>query len=157
LHHLNTGVPHAVAFVDSLESIDVDHWGSAIRHHAHFQPRGANANFVKVLEPGHIALRTFEFGVEAETLACGTGSAAAAILSCLCHDWAPEFSAGDRPVLVDVRGDETLRVWFVSHEKRGIIDVCFETRARALCEGELLPELIGELRDACREAIDSGP
>jgi len=84
---LDTGVPHAVAYVEDLEGLDVGRWGPGIRYHATFQPRGVNANFVQVRGVGHIAVRTYEFGVEAETLACGTGSAAAAILTCLRYNW----------------------------------------------------------------------
>ena len=142
---IDTGVPHAIAFVDSLEHLDVNHWGPGIRSHPEFQPRGANANFVQVLDVGRIAVRTFEFGVEAETLACGTGSAAAAIISCLRHDWPLPYRDGAEPIEVEVRGGETLLIWFVRREDGSIGDVCLETRARAVFDGELRPELATEL------------
>ncbi len=75
----DTGVPHAVAFVDELEGIPVEHWGRAIRYHRHFAPGGANADFVRVVDEHTIMVRTYERGVEAETLACGTGAVAAAL------------------------------------------------------------------------------
>ncbi len=75
---VNTGVPHAVLFVEDLEQISVALQGKAIRFHPHFTPGGVNVNFAKVMENGKVALRTYERGVEAETLACGTGAAAAA-------------------------------------------------------------------------------
>ena len=143
---LDTGVPHAVTFVDSLEHLDVYHWGPGIRYHERFQPGGINANFVKVLSEGHIAIRTYEFGVEDETLACGTGSAASAIITCLRHGWPARYGTGDEPVLVDVRGGETLRIWFTSHEDGRITDVCLETRARAVYDGAVRSEYMAELR-----------
>lgn len=79
VHYALVGVPHAVVFVDDLDNFPVDRIGALVRHHAVF-PRGANANFVSVKDG--IAMRTFERGVEAETLACGTGSVAVATI---CH------------------------------------------------------------------------
>ena len=140
LDTLIAGVPHAVAYVQDLEDTDVHWWGKLIRWHPAFQPRGINANFVKILEEGHLAIRTFEFGVEAETLACGTGSAASAIASSLRMNWADEFLRGDRPVMVDVRGQETVKVWFICDGADRIVrDVCLETRVVAVYEGEVHP------------------
>jgi diaminopimelate epimerase len=76
---IDTGVPHAVIFTDSLEQINVNELGLKIRHHPNFDPDGTNVNFAKVLGDDRIAIRSFERGVEKETLACGTGAAAAAI------------------------------------------------------------------------------
>lgn len=105
LHSVNTGVPHVVAFVDDLAGTDVVGLGRAIRHHQRFAPKGTNANFVEVLAPGHIAIRTYERGVEDETLACGTGMVASALLH--------HLRSGDpSPVKVDVRGGETLEIGF---------------------------------------------
>ena len=72
-----------MTYVDDVERAgDTARWGPALRyHHARSSPRGVNANFVQVLGEGRLAVRTWEFGVEGETLACGTGSAAAAILA----------------------------------------------------------------------------
>jgi diaminopimelate epimerase len=78
---VNTGVPHAVIFVDDLDEIAVGKWGRQIRSHPCFAPHGVNVNFVSVSEEGKVALRTYERGVEAETLACGTGAAAAAFVA----------------------------------------------------------------------------
>jgi diaminopimelate epimerase len=102
---LNTGVPHAVFFVDDLEAVPVIAWGRQVRHHAAFAPRGTNANFVKVLGPSRISVRTYERGVEDETLACGTGvtaSAAVAVLSGKCK----------QPVEVETRSGAVLTVDF---------------------------------------------
>ncbi len=78
-HYINTGVPHAVVFVDDVDSISVEEEGREIRWHPMFQPKGVNANFVSELPSGCLKMRTFERGVERETLACGTGAAAVAV------------------------------------------------------------------------------
>ncbi|MDV0443835.1 diaminopimelate epimerase [Methanorbis rubei] len=76
----NTGVPHAVIFVDDVEAVDLEAVAPKIRHHALF-PKGTNVNFVQVIGPSSITIRTFERGVEGETLSCGTGSTASALLA----------------------------------------------------------------------------
>ncbi len=102
---LNTGVPHAVAFVDDLEAVDVAKDGAALRYHSAFAPKGTNANFAQILGPSRISIRTYERGVEGETLACGTGVCAAAILH--------HLRTGDpAPISVKVRGGDTLHVGF---------------------------------------------
>ena len=79
--YIDTGVPHVVAFVGDLEKLDVARLGPIIRHHAAFQPRGVNVNFAMRTGPAQFRVRTYERGVEAETLACGTGSVAVALMS----------------------------------------------------------------------------
>ena len=100
---LNTGVPHVVIFVEGLGKIEVFETGKAIRHHAHFQPFGTNVNFVEVKSKKEIAVRTYERGVENETLACGTGSTAAAVVSVL-------KGYAEPPVHVLTKGGEKLRI-----------------------------------------------
>ncbi len=78
---VNTGVEHAVVRVDDLAGVDVQGLGHGIRYHELFAPAGTNANFVKVEADGTLSLRTYERGVEAETLACGTGAVAAALVA----------------------------------------------------------------------------
>lgn len=80
---LNTGVPHAVFFVDALDTISVKKRGREIRFHPDFSPEGTNVNFVEKLSGNKIAIRTYERGVEDETLACGTGAAASAVAASL--------------------------------------------------------------------------
>jgi diaminopimelate epimerase len=80
---VDTGVPHAVVTVTDVDGVDVDGLGRKIRNHAAFGAEGANVNFIAVAGKDTIRLRTFERGVEAETLACGTGSVAAAVTSFL--------------------------------------------------------------------------
>jgi len=78
---VNSGVPHVVMPVDDLDGEDVARHGSAIRHHKNFAPKGTNANFIKVTGPSSLRIRTYERGVEAETLACGTGIVAAGLIA----------------------------------------------------------------------------
>ncbi len=87
---INTGVPHAVVFVEGLDKIDAGKIGSEIRYHDEFKPKGANADFVEIIDNNNINIRTYERGVEGETLACGTGAVASAIIAChvlrtMCH------------------------------------------------------------------------
>jgi diaminopimelate epimerase len=79
VHRVNTGVPHAVLEVDDLADVDVRQLGRAIREHRAFVPEGVNADFVAVRDAHALDLRTYERGVEDETLACGTGAVAAAV------------------------------------------------------------------------------
>lgn len=81
VHHINTGVPHAIWFTSELDNFPVDAVGRAVRTHPFFSPSGTNVDFVQVMESGGIRVRTYERGVEAETLACGTGAVASAIVS----------------------------------------------------------------------------
>jgi diaminopimelate epimerase len=105
IHSLNTGVPHAVLFVPDADQAMVMQLGPEIRRHTHFGPRGTNVNFVQVLGPNHIRVRTFERGVESETLACGTGVSASAMITARVH----KFTS---PVKVQVQGGDTLEVSF---------------------------------------------
>ena len=105
IHSLNTGVPHAVMFVADADKAMVLEQGAEIRRHAHFAPRGTNVNFVQVIGKNHIRVRTFERGVEGETLACGTGVSAAAMISARVHGFAS-------PVKVQVQGGDQLEVSF---------------------------------------------
>lgn len=78
---VNSGVPHVVVRVADLDAVDVARTGAAIRYHADFAPKGTNANFIAVTGPQSLRVRTYERGVEAETLACGTGIAASALVA----------------------------------------------------------------------------
>lgn len=129
---VNTGVPHAVVAVEDLEAIDVARLGGEIRRHPRFGPRGTNANFVQVRAPGRIAVRTFERGVEGETLACGTGATAAALVMAASHGWGS-------PVEVLTRGGESLTVHF-RRSGAGFDEVVQEGMARLIFTGVLCEE-----------------
>ncbi|MGC9324048.1 MAG: diaminopimelate epimerase [Desulfomonilia bacterium] len=81
VHFINTGVPHTVYYTDHLPSLQINELGRSIRHHPRFAPAGTNVDFVQVENSHHIRVRTYERGVEAETLACGTGAVASALMS----------------------------------------------------------------------------
>ena len=105
VHFLNTGVPHAVVFREDLPGTDVRKLGAGLRYHSHFAPKGTNANFANIRPDGSLVIRTYERGVEDETLACGTGVVASALIHHLLHQ-APA------PILVKVKGGDTLAVGF---------------------------------------------
>lgn len=81
VHSLDTGVPHVVSFVSDVEKIDLATLGSFFRHHPIFLPRGTNVNFAEIQSDGSIRVRTYERGLEGESLACGTGAAAVAFIA----------------------------------------------------------------------------
>ena len=111
IHSLNTGVPHAVLFVPDVDQAMVQDLGREIRRHPHFAPKGTNVNFVQLLGPGSIRVRTYERGVEGETLACGTGVTASALIAARLH----HFSS---PVKVQVQGGDELEVSFQQEQRR---------------------------------------
>ncbi len=82
-HYVDTGSPHAVIYTaqGELDRIDVYAEGRAVRHRTDLFPEGTNVNFLEITSPDSISVRTFERGVEDETLACGTGAVAAALMS----------------------------------------------------------------------------
>ena len=132
LHFINTGVPHAVQFVDQAASVAVKDLGNKIRFHAQFQPAGTNANFVQVVDRKHIKVRTYERGVEDETLACGTGAVASALIAAK-----KGFVAS--PVEVQTSGGEILKIYFQARGD-GFDRVFLEGDARVVYEGELWDE-----------------
>ena len=105
VHFVNSGVPHVVIPVAGIEDADVRGEGAAIRYHKMFSPNGANVNFIEKRGPNKIAIRTYERGVENETLACGTGIVASALIFA-----ASEDRRG--PVTVLARGGDELQVSF---------------------------------------------
>ncbi len=126
---VNTGVPHVVVEVDDIETVDVMEVGRAVRYHERFAPDGANANFIQVAVDGKVKIRTYERGVEGETLACGTGNVAAALIVASKHG----FSS---PVELLTRSNSTLKVYF--KEKEGVFyDVFLQGDARVIYKGEL--------------------
>ena len=130
--HMNTGVPHAVEFMDDVEEVEIVADGRAIRTHGEFAPAGANVNFAQISGDSSLTLRTYERGVENETLACGTGAVATAIL-------AATRRLVTAPVDVQVRSGEILKIYFegVGAEVR---DVYMEGETRLVYQGEMTEE-----------------
>src|SRR5215470_3884240 len=105
VHFINSGVPHVVIPVAKIDDADVRSEGAAIRYHKMFSPNGTNVNFIEKRGPNKIAIRTYERGVEGETLACGTGIVASALI----------FAAtekGSDPITVLAHGGDELQVGF---------------------------------------------
>ena len=110
VHFINSGVPHVVIPVSRVSDIDIRREGAAIRNHKMFSPKGTNVNFIEKRGPKKMAVRTYERGVEDETLACGTGVVASALI----------FASTENvrgPIDVLVRGGNELQVGF---EKTGM-------------------------------------
>lgn len=128
-HFINTGVPHVVLPVTDLSSIPVAEVGRAIRFHPRFQPAGTNVNFVQITAPQELQVRTYERGVEAETLACGTGSVAAALIASRLH-------ALPSPIAVHPRSGETLNIYF-EQKNEGFGAVFLEGEAAVVFQGEI--------------------
>ena len=135
LHFINTGVPHAVQFVEEASRVAVADRGRKIRFHPQFQPAGTNANFVQVIDRGHLKVRTYERGVEDETLACGTGAVASALI-------AATRGLVDSPVAVETTGGEVLNIHF-QRKGEGFERVFLEGDTQLVYEGELWEEAYG--------------
>ena len=133
VHSLNTGVPHAVLFMEDIAQAPVLEWGRTIRFHEHFQPAGTNVNFVRQAGNGLI-VRTYERGVEGETLACGTGAVAAGIIAGLLGKVHP-------PVAVTTSGGEQLTIHY-SLAGQEISNVYLEGPANFIYEGQLHAEAV---------------
>jgi diaminopimelate epimerase len=129
LHSLNTGVPHAVLFVKDADQAMVCELGREIRRHPHFAPKGTNVNFVQPTGPCSIRVRTYERGVEGETLACGTGVAASALI-------AASLQQLPSPVKVQVQGGDQLEVSF-RRNNGGFTGVRLTGPADFVFEGEI--------------------
>jgi len=129
VHALDTGVPHAVHFVDKVEKYPVTKFGGGIRYHKMFEPEGTNANFVEISGKSAIKVRTYERGVEDETLACGTGAVASAIVSHL-------VNGVKAPVSVTTKSGDVLTVHF-RKDGDSFDDVYLEGKARIVFNGEV--------------------
>ena len=132
VHSVNTGVPHVVHFTRDLEGFDVFNTGRAIRRHEHYQPAGTNANFAAVVDDHTLRVRTYERGVEDETLACGTGAVASALI-------AARKGFVESPVDVRVQSGETLRIHF-DQTAGGFTKVYLEGKTRVVYQGKLWDE-----------------
>ena len=128
VNFINTGVPHVVVFVHGIDRLDVRNIGRNIRYHAKFSPAGTNVNFVEQKDKNLIQVRTYERGVEDETLACGTGSAASALIFAL-------KNGIDKLVRVKTQSGEILKVYF-EKDKDKFKNVWLEGNAKIVYKGE---------------------
>ena len=135
---VNTGVPHMVVMgpdlegLEDLNDLDVPALGRNLRFHPLFAPAGTNVNFVSIHPDPVLHIRTYERGVEDETLSCGTGAVAAAIVG-VCRFALPS------PVRVVTRSGETLTI-YVEHDDGDILRACLEGGTRLVYEGALTEE-----------------
>src|SRR5262245_11070604 len=111
VHFINSGVPHVVIPVAKIDDADVRRDGAAIRYHKMFSPNGTNVNFIEKRGANKIAIRTYERGVEDETLACGTGIVASALI------FAATQNIRDA-IAVFARGGDDLQVGFETIDGR---------------------------------------
>lgn len=132
LHSMNTGVPHVVIFVEDLQNVNVNQISPPIRHHSAFLPKGTNVNFATVLPDGMVRVRTYERGVEQETLACGTGATATAIIASHVHGLANH-------VKVQTESGKILTVQF-TQENNQFSNVTLTGPANFIFRGEITLE-----------------
>ena len=126
---VNTGVPHVVITVGDIDDVEVVNTGREIRFHDSYAPAGTNVNFICAGKDNAISIRTYERGVEDETLACGTGSVAAAIIM---H----YKSKGKSPVKVITRGGGCLYIYLEENDGR-FYNIFLEGDARVIYKGYL--------------------
>lgn len=131
VNYINTGVPHTVIFVEGLEKIPVEEIGREVRFHKAFLPQGTNVDFVEILKDNLIKIRTYERGLEKESLACGTGAVASAIVTAKFLN----NSAETVKINVVTKGGEKLKVYF--HQNEVISDVRLEGKAFLVYEGKI--------------------
>lgn len=133
-HFVNTGVPHVVIFWDDINSAPVEKVGPKIRYHEMFKPAGTNVNFVEVVEEEnkkYLKIRTYERGVEAETLACGTGAGAGAYI-------AYKLGLAEERVDVLTRGGEVLTIYIEDKTNK----IYLEGDTKFIYEGKIKEDAI---------------
>lgn len=131
VNFIDTGVPHTVVFVHGLDEIDIASIGRNMRSHKAFMPKGTNVDFVEVIDDKNIKMRTYERGVEAETLACGTGAVASAIITSVkCK----VLSVKNKMNVITKGG--RLKVYFENDNDR-IKNVYLEGEAKKVFEGSI--------------------
>lgn len=140
VHWIQVGSEHIVLFIDdelnkeslkinSLDEAKINEWGKELRYHKRFKPRGANVNFAEPVSGSQIRIRTYERGVERETLACGTGIISTAVISNM-------LDKAEPPVKVLVQSGEWLTVDFTKIDNK-ITNLSLEGSARKIGEGEI--------------------
>ena len=134
VNYIDSGVPHSVVFVEGLNLIDVKNIGRQIRYHKKFQPRGTNVDFIEVYDKDSIGVRTYERGVENETLACGTGVVASSLIAFL-----KVFEGKAKPknftINAKTLSTEVLKVYF-DYKNDKFFNVWLEGKAQTICKGE---------------------
>ena len=133
-HFVNSGVPHVVLFVNDPAAAEVVALGRKIRYHELFQPAGANVNFARIQNPRQARMRTYERGVEDETLACGTGAVATGLI-------AGALGQGTSPMTLRQQSGMPLRVYY-RWDGRTFSDVFLEGDARVIYAGEMWDEAL---------------
>lgn len=134
LDHINTGVPHAVIWTQDVEKEAIVETGRQVRFHEHFKPAGTNVNFAQVDGEHRIINRTYERGVEDETLACGTGSIAAVLA-------AAARGLALSPVRVTTRMGEDLIIHF-NKDQKSFTDIYLEGPVRHVFSGTIGPDAL---------------
>jgi diaminopimelate epimerase len=127
---VETGSRHFVKFVDQVEKINVSDTGRSLRYESRFGAKGTNVNFVQLTDINKLLIRTFERGVEAETLACGTGTVAAAISSYI------EFPTDKTSYQIKAPGGE-LSVSFKEEGKEFFYDIWLTGPVKYVFSGEI--------------------
>jgi diaminopimelate epimerase len=125
---VNTGVPHVILLTDDIEYTPVEELGRLVRYHGSFAPKGTNVDFVKVIDRKNCQVRTYERGVEGETLACGTGAVAVGVIL-------KEKGMTEEAVNIHTRGGEVLKVYIQD-------DVYLEGTANVIYKAELSAEAV---------------
>lgn len=128
-HFVNSGVPHVVIVIENLAHADVATIGAAIRYHSRFQPAGTNVNLIEITGPDSLSVRTYERGVEAETLACGTGMVACGLI-------AGSLGLVSIPVNITCAAGDILKVNYDATE-HGATNVTLTGPAVHVFEGEI--------------------
>ncbi|MDD3813553.1 MAG: diaminopimelate epimerase [Desulfocapsaceae bacterium] len=135
LSFVNSGVPHAVLFMEEDDEVPVRDWGKIVRFHPLFQPAGTNVNFVQKIGENSIRVRTYERGVEDETMACGTGAVASALFAAV-------SGMAQSPVAVTTSGGERLTILFDLQDGPQAENVFLQGPARIIYEGNLTAEAL---------------
>lgn len=128
IHSINTGVPHVVLFTDDVKNFDILKIGAALRYHEHFAPYGTNVNVAQIIDKQHLSIRTYERGVENETLACGTGITACALIHHL-------ITKAPSPIKIDVQGGDQLEIGFDDHDSDTFYNVTLTGPAKFVFNG----------------------
>ncbi len=130
--YVDTGVPHMVYQVDDINNCDLMNIGTKTRRHKLFDPKGTNVDFIELIDDHNLKMRTYERGVEGETLACGTGAAASALIAYARGKVKP-------PITVTTVAGKKLIIDF-KYEKNQFSNVSMEGEALVSCVGQMKPD-----------------